>query len=149
MLKQAERYARKFDFDVRLVRADAAHLPYRGETFDRAISVATYHHIIGKENRRRAFSELRRVLKPGGEAFVTVWNGWQPRFWLKGRETYVPWRTGDEVLQRYYYLFNYPEIRGLAKRAGFRVLKIFPEYSFRFPVKYFSRNICLLLRRTE
>jgi ubiquinone/menaquinone biosynthesis C-methylase UbiE len=147
MLKFARKYAAKFHFKVSLSLADVRYLPYPDETFDWAISVATYHHLKGKEARLRALEELRRVLKPAGEAFITVWNRWQPRFWLRGREVAVPWRTKKGVLQRYYYLFSYPELAGLAKEAGFEVLKSFPESAHRLPVKFFSRNICLLVRR--
>ncbi len=147
MLRFARKYSQKFDFTVNLSLADASHLPYADETFDWAISVATYHHIKGGEARRAMMSELRRVLKPGGEAFITVWNRWQPRFWFKPKEVAVPWRTKGKTLYRYYYLFSYPELEKLVRKAGFRVLKSFPESSYHFPIKFFSRNICLLVKK--
>ena len=142
MLRLAGEYSRKFNFEVNLVLADVTSLPYADGTFDCAIAVATYHH-LKKNEQMPALSELWRVLKPGGEAFITVWNRWQPRFWLKGKESAVPWRTGDETLYRYYYLFSYPELVRLVKRVGFRVLR-FPEGG-RFLARFFSRNICLLV----
>ncbi len=147
MLKFAQKYAQKFNFAVSLSLADAGHLPYPDQIFDWAISVATYHHIRGKEERQAALNELRRVLKPGGEAFITVWNHWQPRFWFKGREVAVPWQTRGKTLYRYYYLFSYPELEKLVERAGFEVLKSSPESAYRFPIKLFSRNICLLVKK--
>ncbi|GAH98616.1 unnamed protein product, partial [marine sediment metagenome] len=63
------------------------------DTFDWAIAVATYHHIQGDEQRQKTFQELRRVLKPDGEAFITVWNRWQPGFWLKGKEVNIAWKS--------------------------------------------------------
>ncbi|MBI4186742.1 MAG: class I SAM-dependent methyltransferase [Chloroflexi bacterium] len=147
MLKFARRYAQKFGFEANLCQADVCYLPYRDQAFDWAISVATYHHLMHPALRRLAFTELMRVLKPGGEAFITVWNRWQPGFWLKPKEIAVPWRTQDKTLYRYYYLFSYPEIERLARDAGFEVLKSFPESSYRFPVKFFSRNICLLIKK--
>jgi tRNA (uracil-5-)-methyltransferase TRM9 len=149
MLSFARKYAGKFGFEVNLVLGDAVHLPYSDETFDRAISVATYHHIKGREGKEAALKELRRVLKPGGEAFITVWNRWQPRFWFSDRETTVPWRTKGKTLHRYYYLFSYAELERLVKKAGFEILKSFPERAYRFPLKLFSRNICLLVRKGE
>jgi len=146
MLRFARKYSQKFNFAVSLSLADASYLPYPDETFDWAISVATYHHMKGKE-KRVALNELRRVLKPGGEAFITVWNRWQPRFWFKPKEVAVPWQTKGKTLYRYYYLFSYPELEKLVKRAGFKVLKSFPESSYRFPLKFFSKNICLLVRK--
>lgn len=147
MLKLARKYAAKFDLSLNLAAADVRHLPYADGTFDWAISVATYHHIKGKEERLKSLRELRRVLKNGGEAFITVWNRWQPRFWRRGKDVMVPWRTKDRTLPRYYHLFSYGELENLAKRAGFTVLKSFPESKYRFPVKFFSRNICLLVKK--
>ena len=147
MLKFAEKYARKFDFNVELTLADVRRLPYPDQSFDRAIAVATYHHLMGGEHQE-ALRELRRVLKPGGEAFITVWNRWQPRFWFKPKEVAVPWRKKGQTLYRRYYLFSYSELEKLAKEAGFKVIESFPESAYRFPVKLFSRNICLLLKTT-
>jgi len=149
MLNLARRYAKKYNFGVALSLADVRHLPYPDETFDWAISVATYHHIEGRAERQKALNELRRVLKPGGEAFITVWNRWQRRFWFKPNEAFVPWRKKGETLYRYYYLFSYAELEKLAKSAGFEIIKSFPESSYRFPMKIFSRNICLLVRRSD
>jgi ubiquinone/menaquinone biosynthesis C-methylase UbiE len=147
MLKLAQMYATKFDFEVNLAVANALCLPYPDNTFDWAIAVATYHHIRGDKQRQKAFRELRRVLKPGSEAFVTVWNRWQPGFWLKGKEVNVPWKSGGRILYRYYYLFSYLELYKLLTHAGFRILSMFPEKSHRFPLRFFSRNICALIKK--
>jgi len=147
MLKLAEKYADKFKYSVNLSLADICCLPYTDNSFDWAIAVASIHHIKGDEARKKTFLDLQRILKPGGEAFVTVWNHHQPHFFFKPAELYVPWRKKDETLYRYYYLFSYREVEKLAERSGFTVLESFPESSYRFPLKYFSRNICLLLKK--
>ncbi len=147
MLRLARKYAQKYEFKVNLAVADVCSLPYRDNAFDYAIAVATYHHVKGKTSRLAALRELKRVLKPGGQALVTVWNRWQPRFWFKGREIAVPWRTRERTLYRYYYLFSYFELERLANEAGLEVIQSFPEHGYRFPVKYLSKNICLLLRK--
>lgn len=147
MLHMAQQYARKFKFDVNLVHADVSCLPFKDASFDYSISVATYHHLQTKEARMRAFRELYRILKPGSEAFITVWNKYQPKFFLSPKNVQVPWRMKEETLYRYYYLFTYREIEKLAKEAGFKVLKSSSERSYRFPVKYFSRNIVLYLKK--
>ena len=147
MLKFARRYSTKFNFSVSLSAADVRHLPYPDETFNWAISIATYHHIKGKEERLKSLQELRRVLKSGGEAFITVWNHWQSRFWFRRKGITVPWRMKDKTLYRYYYLFSYHELEKLVKKSGFEVLKSSPESAYHSPIKFFSRNICLLVRK--
>lgn len=149
MLQLARKYAKKYGFNVELTEADVRSLPYADNYFDWAIAVATYHHIENKEERLRALRELYRVLKPGGEAFITVWNKWQPRFWLKSKNILVPWHKGDVTLNRYYYLFSYRELEQTARKAGFQVLKSFPEKRYRFPIKTFSRNVCILVRKKD
>ena len=148
MLQLAKKYSGKFKLDFKLVEADARCLPYADGSFDWAIAVATYHHIEDKEERLEAFKELWRVLKPGSEAFITVWNRWQPRFWLKTKNTLVPWRSKNKTLYRYYYLFSYRELEEMTRRAGFEVIKSFPESRYNFPLKTFSRNVCVLVRKS-
>ena len=146
MIDMAKKYASKFDLKVNLTVAEALHLPYADNTFDWAIAVATYHHIKGGENREKAIKELIRVLKPGSEVFITVWNRWQPAFWLKGKETQVAWNSKEGTLYRYYYLFSYGELTELLTRCGFQIVRVFPESNYRLPVRFFSKNVCVLAR---
>jgi len=147
MINNARRYSQKFGFVANMQVADARRLPFTDNSFDWAISVATYHHLRGRQDQLSALKELRRVLKPGGEAFITVWNRCQRRFWFEKKEVAVPWNSGHQVVYRYYYLFTYGELEGLEKKAGFGILKSFPERGYHLPVKYFSRNICLLVKK--
>lgn len=149
MLRLARRYASKFNFSVSLSLGDVARLPYKDGVFAQAIAVATYHHLKGKQRQLEALKELRRVLIPGGEAFITVWNHGQPRFWFRGREVLVPWHVEGKAVHRYYYLFSYRELETLVKGAGFELVRSFPESSYRLPLKHFSRNICLLVRKSR
>jgi tRNA (uracil-5-)-methyltransferase TRM9 len=147
MLELARKYAEKYALSVNLKEADARRLPYADSYFDWAIAIASFHHIENSEGRLQAFEELYRALKPGGEAFITVWNRWQPRFWFKRKNTTLPWRSGEKTLYRYYYLFSYRELEKTAQQAGFKILKSYSESRYRFPFKTFSRNICLLVKK--
>jgi SAM-dependent methyltransferase len=147
MLEMARKFARKHFLKVHLHLADLRKLPFPDAAFDAAIAVASYHHLSGREEQLAALVELKRVLKPGAEAFITVWNRTQPRFWLLGREAMVPWRSGDETVYRYYHLFTYGEIEALVRQAGFTLISSRPESRYQFPMKVFSRNICLLIKK--
>jgi tRNA (uracil-5-)-methyltransferase TRM9 len=147
MLKQAEKYAEKFQFKAELKEAEATNIPYPDGYFDWAISVAVYHHLETKEERKKAVEELYRVLKPGGEAFITVWNRWQPRHWKQRKSFLNPWRQKERTLYRYYYLFTRGEFEGLVRGAGFKIISSKPESTYRFPLKMFSRNICVVVRK--
>ena len=147
MLRQAIRYSAKFRFYVNLIVADALFLPFPDSSFDWVISVATYHHIQGSQERQRAFEELRRILKPEGEAFITVWNRGQPRFWFKSKEQQVPWRLREKTVYRYYHLFSYRELRKLLVKTGWEIVALLPEKSYHFPIRDFSRNICILVKK--
>jgi len=147
MLKQAIRFSINSDLYVNLANADALALPFLDNTFDWAISVATYHHIKGEKEREKALVELNRVLKPGGEAFLTVWNHGQPRFWFKSKEQQVPWRLKEKTIYRYYHLFSYGELRKLLVQTGWEIVTVSPEKSYSLPVKNFSRNICVLVKK--
>ena len=147
MLRQAVRFSIKSKLYVNLSNADALSLPFPDNTFDWAISVATYHHIRGEKEREKALVELSRVLRPKGEAFLTVWNHGQSRFWFKSKEQQVPWRLKEETIYRYYHLFSYGELRKLLVKTGWEIITVSPEKSYCFPVKNFSRNICVLVRK--
>ncbi len=143
MLKLALKYAQKFSFSANLFLSEASHLPFADESFDWAISIATYHHLSDARARKRAFLELERVLKPEGEAFITVWNRWHPRFWFKDKEILLPWKTKNKTLYRYHYLFSYFELKKLLEEAGFEVV----NFPFGSSQRLFSRNILLLARK--
>jgi tRNA (uracil-5-)-methyltransferase TRM9 len=146
MVMLARKYAAKFHFTADLAVADAIYLPYLDNSFDYAIAIASYHHINGKERRSGAFRELRRVLKQGGEAFITVWNKWQPRFLWGSKEVQVPWRSKDNTVNRYYYLFNYFELKKDLKKAGFTIIENSPVISPAYTKRLFSQNIQFLIR---
>lgn len=148
MIKMARRYSHKFEFPVNLVLGNARWLPFAAKTFDWAISVATYHHIKGRTEQLESLRELKRVLKPQSEAFITVWNRCQPGFWFKGKELAVPWKLKGRTIDRYYHMFTYWELEKLIKEAGFKILSSKPESTYHFPIKYFSRNICVLVKKT-
>ena len=84
---------------VSYLYADLRDLPMRDETYDRVVSISTFEHIglsnqyYGSDVQRaadpqaeclRALVELRRVMRPGGDLYLTVPIGSGERFeWVR------------------------------------------------------------------
>lgn len=64
--------------------------PFPDGTFDVVVSIGCFHHT---GNLRRCIDETRRVLKPGGRAYVMVYNKFSYRNWLRW-----PWTTARAAL---------------------------------------------------
>lgn len=94
-----------------VVVADATRLPVADATFDACILVAGLHSLPTAEARRDALAELRRVLRPGGAAQVTVWSRDAPRFRAQGIpgqpiDVVLPWRADGHDEERTYHLYT-------------------------------------------
>ncbi len=74
MLKWGQQKAirRGFEGQINTIVADARHLPFKDNAFDRVISLELLEHI--SDGARLVFEEIFRVLKPGGKAVVNVWS---------------------------------------------------------------------------
>jgi len=57
---------RMADSGVEVVHADATALPYASSRFTAALSFTMLHHVPSAEAQDQVFSELARVLRPGG-----------------------------------------------------------------------------------
>jgi SAM-dependent methyltransferase len=86
--------ARRRGLQVRHGSADA--LPFDSESFDLAVSVATFHHLISPVVVAGAIREMARVLRPGGALLIWDHNPLNP-YWrvLMAR---LPQDQGDERL---------------------------------------------------
>jgi ubiquinone/menaquinone biosynthesis C-methylase UbiE len=66
--------------EAHIVEGDAERLPFADASFDRASSNGVLHHT---PDMPAALRELWRVLKPGGEVRVIVYNRWSFHYWLQ------------------------------------------------------------------
>ncbi len=146
-LTWAKKYLAKNGVNFPLIKANCLDLPFKDNTFDYVISIAVFHHLDSDEKRLKAFREVYRVLKPNGTALVTCWNKTQPRFILGSGDRYVKWSHKARNHYRYYHLFTYWEMRRLAEKAGFKIVKLFAEESYKLPFKMFSKNVCAILKK--
>jgi SAM-dependent methyltransferase len=131
---------------VHFVQADLFHLPFADEVFDLVMSLGVLHHT---PDPRRAFAGLPRVLKPGGQLTITVYDAGNKvyvansRFWRRF-STRLPPRVLHVLSYAaapLYYLWTLPVIGWLLRSLAFislerdwrwRVLDTFDWYSPRY-----------------
>ena len=73
-----------------VVQGDAVSLPFADRSFSSAIAVLVFHHLRSSAVQDRAFSEVLRVLQPGGLFFAfEIPDGWFNRV-IHTNSTFVP-----------------------------------------------------------
>jgi len=110
--------------------ADAEKLPFASDSFDLGYSWGVLHHT---PDTARALSELVRVVRPGGEIKVMLynrhglyaWKMWIKRALLKGR----PWKSLRWVLANHVespgtQAFTDDEIRGMLAPLGLTDIRL-------------------------
>jgi len=70
-LRRAQARIKAAGFNVPLVLADMATLPFAANRFDGLVSIQTINHGT-PESIARTIAEIQRILKPGGKIFVTL-----------------------------------------------------------------------------
>jgi ubiquinone/menaquinone biosynthesis C-methylase UbiE len=70
MLKRAR--AKFFDGNITYIQADVEDLPLGKDIFDIVVCYSSFPHF---QDKPRALSEIKRVLKPGGRVFICHTNG--------------------------------------------------------------------------
>lgn len=120
LLKIAKKSYKKAKFKY----GDILKIPFPAKTFELVFAIAVLHHIPPGKLQLQAIQEIKRVLKKGGRAIITVWNLWQKKYKAhidpKTHEALIPWK---KKIKRYYYAFKAAELAALLKRAGFSILK--------------------------
>ena len=103
-------------------------LPFKNNSFDVILSIASFHHLNNENDRNKALQEMKRVLQPGGIVLLYVWSKNQPGKTKRTFENYgdvlVPWKSNDgKIYNRYYYIFQIEEIKELIEKNGFIMQK--------------------------
>ena len=78
LLKKAElAFASEGIGAERFIQGDARDLGvFEEESFDAALLLGPLYHLIERDDRSQALSEMIRILKPGGRAIVAFLNSW-------------------------------------------------------------------------
>ncbi|HUS24977.1 MAG TPA: methyltransferase domain-containing protein [Candidatus Binatia bacterium] len=73
MLARARRKAQSAGVAIEWREGLSTALPWPDGTFDRVLSSLFFHH-LDRESKRASFTEVVRVLRPGGELHVADWG---------------------------------------------------------------------------
>ena len=120
MIDIARQYLKTNNVSAKLFVGTSSKLPFKTELFDYVLCIAMLHN-LDKEGRWATLRELMRVLKPQGKMLITVWNKWQRKFFFGPKEQMIPWAAEGKKYERYYYFYNYFELKRELKMAGFKV----------------------------
>jgi SAM-dependent methyltransferase len=102
-----------------VLQGDAAALPFADRRFSSAIAVLVLHHLRSGELQNRAFSEIWRVLRPGGFFFAfEIQDGWLQRA-IHKNSTFVPVQPAS-VLARL-TAAGFSRVTVDFRRGGFRL----------------------------
>jgi len=121
-LKSAHVYFQHETIRYHLIRGLMENLPLKDKTYDKIFSIATLHH---SSNLSKTFSEIYRVLRPGGMAIIVdSTTGWRTRIIYRKHieEMRNTWGLND-------HQFTLIEWLEAARKAEFRQVDVlFPNY---------------------
>jgi ubiquinone/menaquinone biosynthesis C-methylase UbiE len=110
-----------------VLRGDTSALPFPEKTFSSAIAVLVLHHLRTPQLQERAFSEVFRVLRPGGVFLAfEIQDSWLNRV-IHIRSTFVPVAAAAVPVQLAAAGFSGPDI--VFRRGAFRVRAVRPARS--------------------
>jgi len=101
---------------VKFIHADMTKIPLKNNSLDYVLCIAAFHHLKTKKARISCLKEIKRILKPNGKLFLTVWT-------LKGKKgpNYITWQN---KIKRYYYFFTEKELKDLFKETNLKIIKL-------------------------
>ncbi|GLY76920.1 class I SAM-dependent methyltransferase [Actinoallomurus iriomotensis] len=111
-------YGRTLKYTPALIECDALRLPFADESFDALLSVCAIEHF---DDGGTALDEMSRILKPGGELFMSADVLSRSRDWPKLREAHC---------EKYHvqHTYTHETLAGLLGERGMELV----DYSYQF-----------------
>lgn len=133
MLQAARKHLSKHNHTAVLLRGDATRLPFADASFDMVYSLLVLQH-LSKENGREVFSEVHRILREGGEAYIRVPSRFAPENLLFAFLQFVSihiFRVKDPIRMRFYRVGEIKKIyRPLFKSCVITAHEFRPPWNF-------------------
>jgi len=136
--------------NIQIILGDLSYLPFRTNSIQNIFSIATIHHIKGKQQRKKVLSQLFNILSNNGALILTVWKRWQKKFrkffiydWFKRilipkfrnlqrkkglpdfGDKYIPWTNSHDnyIYQRFYHFFSKNEVMDLLEAFNIKEIE--------------------------
>lgn len=128
--KEAKAKKLKVTFDI----GDMNSLPYEDDSFDRIFCLwNSFNDVLNKRDQIKTLKEVRRVLKPGGKAFFSLFDGKSTQEGVVKKR----FKNADE----YQYIHTPATLKNLLKEVSFR------KSSITFIKQHQRRRILLTLMK--
>ena len=117
--------ARTSNSSARAIQGDASTLPFAGGSFSAAIAILMLHHLKSRDLQDRAFTEIYRVLRPGGVFLAfDIPDGWFHRVGHI-RSTFVP--LDPTTVRNRLSAAGFSQVAIDSGGGGFRIKALRPE----------------------
>ncbi len=135
MVRLAKKYSKEKKIGAVIKKAEVYSTGYNDDFFDAVVFNAVLHCLETEEKRKATLVELFRVLKPNGEAIVSVWGKKQTRVKNKSKKCNVSWTVGEKKYGRSCYIYSIFELEKLLKNVGFEIIKSWEDNNVNFIVR--------------
>lgn len=128
----AERFAEHHDVAVRFLQSNAEDLEFTADSFDVVYSFGVLHHT---PNIERAIREIRRVLVPGGRAYVMLYHR-HSLVDLVHRIGRLPYESPRSLKDHCPVVHTFSRREAAELFGGFREVQIEAAYPFTYGFRY-------------
>jgi len=124
-----------------LILGSVTNLPFENQQFDGVMSIAVVHHIKSFSDRIKAFEELIRVCKKGGQVLITVWQMENNPTYLHGLDKLSETNSATDKKSPYFgdklIRWKHQDIkRGLTIGEMYRFYHFYSEDEVKYMISY-------------
>lgn len=146
---------------INLIHGNLINIPLKNNCLAAIIFIASLHNIPKHNQRIQSLFEAYRVLNPGGQMLLSVWNQNHKHIdtiydnvstldfdkeSLEPGDVFIYWTQDKLKVPRYYHLYTEKEIKKEVKTSGFQI-KSFKEIKIASNTK--PDNYFLILQKEE
>lgn len=149
-IRDPAQYMKKDSNAIHTILGDIRYLPLRMDVVQNMFSIATIHHVKGRDARKEVLKQMCDLTKNSGFLILTVWRRWQKKYkreflfdkiarlfnplYKKKQEQLglnefgdkiIPWTVSSSNIthERFYHFFSKRELKKLVRKFQIKELK--------------------------